>query len=156
MDSRMRANNYVDGNTARKMNTVPERIRREKRKQVVRRRQAERNVQRAMAFDLQYTVFLAVAMLITLVVCYIMLTLQAKITEQNSHIATLEQTLVVLNSENDAFNVRLNGSVDLTEIYKIATKELGMVYPENGQILQYDAANPDYVKQYKDVPVLDN
>ena len=42
--------------------------------------------------------------------------------------------------------------MDLTEVYDTATKDLGMVYPQNGQVISYEASNPDYVKQFKDVP----
>jgi hypothetical protein len=40
----------------------------------------------------------------------------------------------------------------LDDIYKVATRELGMVYSQNGQIIRYDKQEDDYVKQYSDVP----
>ena len=40
----------------------------------------------------------------------------------------------------------------LDDIYNVATNELGMVYAKKGQIIYYDSANEDYVKQYQDVP----
>ena len=81
-----------------------------------------------------------------------MLTLQADITEQRRQIATLESNLESLVDTNNETSKRLESSVDIREIYDTATKELGMVYPQNGQVVSYEASNPDYVKQFKDVP----
>ena len=38
------------------------------------------------------------------------------------------------------------------EIRRIAMEELGMVYPKRSQIVEYDAAESEYVKQYKNIP----
>ena len=58
-----------------------------------------------------------------------------------------------MKDTNNETSKRLEGSVDLTKIYEVATTELGMVYPKSGQVVSYEASNPDYVKQFKDVPV---
>ena len=82
-----------------------------------------------------------------------MLSLQADITEQRRQIAALESNLTELTDTNNETSKRLESSVDLTKVYDVATGELGMVYPKTGQVISYEASNPDYVKQYKDVPV---
>ena len=46
----------------------------------------------------------------------------------------------------------INTSIDLNEIYEIATKELGMVYAKKDQVLLYDKTESEYVRQYEDIP----
>lgn len=144
---------YIEGNTARKLNTVPQRVERpvEREERRVNER-ISRNSRRAKAFDLKYTMTLVVATVFLFVSCVNMLTIQADITKQRSEIAVLESNLTELTDTNNETSKRLESSVDLTEVYEAATTELGMVYPKNGQVVSYEASNPDYVKQFKDVP----
>ncbi len=145
---------YIEGNTARKLNTAPQRIERPERRQ---ERQistsARRNSKRARAFDLKYTVCLMVATVFLFGSCVNMLTIQADITEQRRQIASLESTLNELTDKNNETSKRLESSVDLPKIYEVAINELGMVYPKAGQVISYEASNPDYVLQFKDVPM---
>jgi cell division protein FtsL len=146
---------YIEGNTARKLNVAPQRVERpERRKQKEHKvnERVRRNANRAMAFDMKYTMALVVATVFLFVSCVCMLSLQADIAEQRRQIATLESNLNDLTDTNDETSKRLESSVDLTKVYDVATKELGMVYPKTGQVISYEASNPDYVKQYKDVP----
>ncbi len=145
---------YIEGNTARQLNTVPQRIERPKHQEERKvNERVNRNSKRARAFDLKYTVCLMVATTFLFVSCVNMLTIQADITEQRRQIATLESTLNELTDTNNETSKRLESSVDLPKIYEVATTELGMVYPKTGQVVSYEASNPDYVKQFKDVPV---
>lgn len=143
---------YIEGNAARKLNTAPKKADRpkEKKKQVDQR--ISQNAKRAKAFDLKYTVALVAATLFLFGACISMLTSQAELTEQRREIAALESNLNALKDSNDEMSKRLESSVDLTKVYDVAVKELGMVYPKNGQVVSYEASNPDYVKQFKDVP----
>ncbi len=145
---------YIEGNTARKLNTVPQRIERTERRQEreVNERIAQ-NSRRARAFDFKYTICLMVATVFLFVSCVNMLTIQADITEQRRQIAKLESTLNELTDSNNETSKRLESSIDLPKIYEVATTELGMVYPKTGQVVSYEASNPDYVRQFKDVPV---
>lgn len=146
---------YIEGNAARKLNTVPERIERPERQRKKERQVNERinkNRNRAKAFGLGYTMALTVATVFLFVSCINMLTIQADITEQRQQIAALESNLNELTDTNDETSKRLESSVDLPKIYEVAVNELGMVYPKTGQIVSYEASNPDYVKQFKDIP----
>ena len=42
-------------------------------------------------------------------------------------------------------------SVNLQKIYNIATKDLGMVFANNNQIITYDNNESAYVRQYNDI-----
>lgn len=148
---------YIEGNAARKLNTVPQREVRPNRQPAPEgerktNARVERNAQRAKAFDLRYTMALVVATVFLFGACVNMLSLQADITEQRRQIALLESNLNELKDTNNETSKRLDSSVDLTKVYDFATQELGMVYPGNDQVVSYKASNPDYVKQFKDVP----
>lgn len=144
---------YVEGNTARRLETAPQRIERpEQQREHHTNKRISRNSKRARAFDLRYTVALVTATVFLFASCINMLDIQAEITEQRRQIAILESNLNELTDANDETSKRLESSVDLTEIYDVAVNELGMVYPETGQVVSYEASNPDYVKQFKDVP----
>ena len=58
----------------------------------------------------------------------------------------------ISQAENDALETSINTSIDLNEIYEIATKELGMVYANKDQVLLYDKTESEYVRQYEDIP----
>lgn len=153
MEERNREYYYIEGNAARKIATVPVREERPERKQEHRvNEKIQRNARKAKAFDLQYTIALVIATVILFVSCISMLTLKANVTEQRRQISMLESNLNALTDSNNETSKRLESSVDLTKIYDVATNDLGMVYPGNGQVLSYEASNPDYVKQFKDVP----
>ena len=63
-----------------------------------------------------------------------------------------EEKLEKMRTENDALETSINTSIDLNEIYEIATKELGMVYAKKDQVLLYDKTESEYVRQYEDIP----
>lgn len=147
---------YIEGNAARKLNTVPQRIddrpNRQHREERQENARIAKNRNRARAFGLKYTLALTAATVFLFVSCINMLTIQADMTEQRRQIATLESNLNELTDTNDETSKRLESSVDLPKIYDVATNELGMVYPKTGQVISYQASNPDYVKQFMDIP----
>ncbi len=151
----MREQYYVDGNTVRKLNTAPKQVPQrvpsaQPQKKVSTR--TRRNQSRALSIQKGQALFLGIATALTLAACVYMLNLQATITSQNKNITALEEKLNLIVDNNEATASRLDGQVNLSEIYRIATEELGMVYAVKGQILLYEESNPDYVRQYKDVP----
>ncbi|MFQ9511096.1 MAG: hypothetical protein ACLRZ7_09340 [Lachnospiraceae bacterium] len=64
----------------------------------------------------------------------------------------LETEYNQLVSDNDALKAKIDASVDLNYIFKVATEELGMVYPSKDQVVNYDRVESEYVRQYEDVP----
>ncbi len=147
---------YVEGNTARQLQVVPSpEHRREHREAERKNRRKQRKLERVLAFDLKYTMILLVALGIMGYACGTMLSVQAQLQAQKQQMAELTATYENLQNDNDAKTARIGSNVDLNHIYKIATEELGMVYPHAGQVVTYDSANEQYVKQYQDVPDLD-
>ena len=71
--------------------------------------------------------------------------------EKAREIASLRKELSTMTMENDNLEISINSSIDYDYIYKVATEELGMVYPSCSQIVSYDSEDSEYVVQYKDV-----
>ncbi len=111
-----------------------------------------RNQERAMYMDLPYVILLTIASICTLYLCVNYLHVQSSITARMHNIESLETELEQMKAENDALETSINTSIDLNEIYEIATKELGMVYANKDQVLLYDKTESEYVRQYEDIP----
>ena len=151
---RYQYNNYsIDGNNARKLQVIPgynEPEVLEPRKLPV--REKRRKPKADIGIDLFSVFFLTLAIAVTLYTCINYLQVQSGLTEQNKEIAELEHSLLKLQNQNKDALSELNTSLDLAHIYKVATKELGMVYPKENQIITYKSNLSDYVRQYEEIP----
>lgn len=121
-------------------------------KNVKKHHRIRRNQERAMYMDLPYVIMLTLASICTLYLCVNYLHLQSAITARMHNIEAMEEKLEKIRTENDALETSINTSIDLNEIYEIATKELGMVYAKKDQVLLYDKTESEYVRQYEDIP----
>ena len=115
---------YIDGNTVRKIETVPEIYPEEQERltEAERKRRAELRKKRAIAkrtreraarMDLTYTVFLVISVVVTVAACVVYLNLQNEITRTNEQIASLEARLSAITNENLAMEERINSAIDL-------------------------------------------
>ena len=141
---------YIDGNTARKLQSIPVNRNRMQNDQI--RRQQVKRQHRVAPMNLGYIFFM---MLATLVVCVVLIgyvELQADITNRINHISKLESQLNDLKLANDEEYTKIMSSVDLEEIKIIAIEELGMKYAKDGQVITYSGEGNDYVRQYKEIP----
>ncbi len=146
---RGQASYYIEGNTVRKMD-VRRAIEQEPRKRLS--NETRKNRDRAYHMSFGYVVFLAAALFVAGYVLIGYIQLQADLTSQVETIASLESRLNSLRLSNDEELTRINSSVDLEEIKRIAIGELGMVYAEEGQIIHYTNEGSDYVRQVGDIP----
>ena len=144
---------YVDGNTVRTIETLPQEepaVRRKKRRQAkVHYSVLYKEKTRTHAL---YAAFLTCIMGLLVFGCVRYLQIQSRVTASMENINKLESTLNDLKAENDAEYNRVMSSVDLETVRKIATEELGMVYADENQVVLYDSKDTDYVRQYQDVP----
>lgn len=138
----------IDGNTVRKIQAIPQ------EEPEVRPvcRTTSRNRARTRAMSRGYVMFLAVVSAAALFMCVRYLQMKSAITTQTKEIATAESELSQLKADNDALYNSVISSVDLEKIKDKAMNELGMTYPQEDQIYQFDTAGNSYVRQYKDVP----
>ena len=149
MSTMRRQQRAIEGNTARKVQTLeyPSRERQPERRE---RRHAEKsNVQYV---NVLYMIFLAAASCMVLWSCVNYLQLQAETTSRVKHIASLETELEDLRKENNDNYTRIMTSVDLDHIRDVAINELGMVYAEPNQGILYDGGTDDYVRQNGSIP----
>jgi cell division protein FtsL len=147
---------YVHDNLARKAE------RKEKAERRLRRVNLQNEKRARLSEDaharMNYGIDFASAFVLTIaLVCIIgyalnYLTLSSQITELDKQVSTLSSTLDELTSENDEAYAAIDSSVDLGEVYRVAVSELGMVYPDENQVVTYDYVEEGYVRQYKDVP----
>lgn len=164
--NRRNRNNYIDGNTVRKLETAPRR--REKPKERIDRRTgpterqrqkqkqlnqkiAKRNREKAARLNLGYTLFLGVAVVVTFLTCIYYLNLNNMVTQKSNEITILKEELNTKTDANVAAAERISNAIDLETILNRA-KELGMDYPDSSQIIYfYSTENGDYVRQYQGI-----
>lgn len=139
---------YVTGTAARRLE--PER--RQETHNTGHTVTVRRNREKALQMDLPYVIVLTIAAVCALYLCVSYLQLQSSITARLNHIEALEEEIEKKKSDNDALETRINTSVDLDYVYKVATEELGMVYANKNQVRLYNKTESEYVRQYEDIP----
>lgn len=102
-----------------------------------------------------YVLFLGAALMAAGIILVYYIGLQSDITNSVKNIASLERQLNDLKVANEEDYSRINSSVDLEEIRRIAIQELGMQYAKEGQIISFASENSDYVKQMAEIPKKD-
>ena len=145
----IRNNIYVYGNTARERD-VREAIREKPKKKpsiAVRK-----NQEKAMRMNPAYVLFLTTALVVSSIILISYIRLQSEITNSINRIASLESELNALRLSNDEEYSRIESSVNLEEIKRIAIEELGMTYATEGQVVEYSSEGSDYVRQVADIP----
>lgn len=140
---------YTEGNTARKLD-VKRAITEQPRKKIS--NETRKNRDKACRMNLGYVLFLMAALFVAGYVLIGYIQVQADITTQMRQIAKLESQLYNLELANEEELTRINSSVNLEEIKRIAIGELGMVYAAEGQIVHYTNEGSDYVRQLSDIP----
>lgn len=140
---------YVQGNTARKLQVVPD-IQREPEKKLSLRTQ--KNRERIRHMNIGSVLSMAIAMVAAGLILTWYLTLQTDITNSIEHIAALESRLNELRLENDENYSRITNNVDLEEVKRVAIQELGMIYAKEGQIISFNGEGSDYIRQTGSIP----
>lgn len=102
--------------------------------------------------NLGYVLFLSLALGFAGFVLIGYIQLQSDITASVKKISRLESELNNLKLSNDEELSRIESSIDLEEIKRIAMEELGMTYAEEGQIIEYSSEGSDYVRQVTELP----
>ena len=142
---------YLDGNTVRKLNTVP--VRREEQYEVpTPRRQENRQTKTLSGINLASFFVLAVAIFATVFVCIDYVRVQSDINSLNKNITTKQEKLITLTRDNDAEAELVKKEYDLDYVYHMAVEKYGMVYPKNSKVITYKSSDDDYVRQYAEIP----
>lgn len=77
---------------------------------------------------------------------------QSSLSTYKDELYSLQTEYEALKEENDNKENSINSSIDADEIYRIATEQLGMTYPQKHQVVIYDKTESEYVVQYETVP----
>lgn len=136
--------NYIQGNTARKLNVVKE-LETARPKKLS--NSTRKNRDRALYMNLGYVMFLVVALVSAAFVLIGYIRIQSDITLCVKRIASLESELNSLRLSNEEEYNRVISAVDLEEIRQVAIGELGMRYANEEQIINVSGEGSDYVRQ---------
>ncbi len=160
---------YVTGSTARNLSAVPKRREEEYQESVTRRQQRpdrDRGEQRkkqkkarrvpavGRGIDFFSMAFLIIAMGITLFVCLDYLKMQSQLLQLDKQNVSLASQVSTLTDKNNAVLDAMTEAIDLDEIYRVAVGELGMVFPNNNQVITYEGNDTGYVRQFEDIPAI--
>ena len=140
---------YVYGNTVRKEVTVPQKPAKQP-KEISQR--VRKNRTKALHMSRGYVVFLAVAASVALFACVQYLQLQSEITERSKNITAMQLELQNAKEENTTRYNAIVNSMNLEVIRDKAMNELGMVYAEAGQVIEYQNPANHLVTQYANIP----
>lgn len=108
---------------------------------------ARRNRDRARYMNFRYVLFLSIAVFVTAVTLLGYVKSRSELTISIKNVASLERELSSLKLSNDEQLARINASVNLEEIKRIAVEELGMTYAKEGQVVLIASEGSDYVRQ---------
>ena len=113
----------------------------------------EPKVKIGQGIDLLSALLLMSAIIATLFVCVNYLKVQSDVVQLNKSISGLEKQIVSLEKENNALEAVLdNETYDLETVYQMAVGVLGMVYPNNNEVIYYNNESEGYYRQYQDIP----
>ena len=119
----------------------------------VQQQEVQPKVKAVQSIDLISTLFLMTAIIATLFVCVNYLKVQSDVVQLNKSISALEKQITNLDKENDALEAVLeNETYDLETVYQMAVGVLGMVYPNNNEVVFYNNESAGYFRQYQDIP----
>ena len=145
-------NLYVDGSTARRLEVAPQKQKGISTKKTVSTKHKQARREKALPMNRASVLILAIASIVTVVLCVQYVQLQTEITTTLKSINAKEVELANLKEHNNETDKRINSFIDLNHIYQVATEELGMRYATKEQIAYYQSSGSEYVRQYKDIP----
>lgn len=144
-------NIYISGNNAIQLEGTYSNYKteRNKRDKIIKQR-PNRAVQSS---NHMYTFILTSVIITTLVVTVVLLKTQFIVTDNAEKLIQLQQELVEIKKTNSQLESDIQKNVNMDEIYKIATEELGMVQASKDNVKYVEPKNSTYTVQYADVNV---
>ena len=136
---------YVYGSAARQLEAAPLR----RREEEIRRQQEQRRHQRPKKRVDRVAVFWTVVTFsVVMFVSLFYIRLQFQSTYLSKSVVNLQSEVVNMERENTVAEMELDNNVDLTEIYRKATKELGMCQSKDNQVFTYESKKSTQVRQH--------
>lgn len=135
---------YVYGNTVRKINPLEELERTPAKKP---HNEVRKNRDKARHMSAGYVMFLAAALCAAAFILVNYIQLQSELTTLTKTVADKESSLNAMRLSNDEEYNRIISGIDLEEIKRVAIGELGMTYAKEGQIVEYENEEGDYMRK---------
>lgn len=151
---------YVTGSAARQLQPaweMPEQTEREpqrvERERIQEQPQVRRKPKVGHGIDFISMLLLVTAIIATVFVCIEYLQVQSDIVQLNKSVTSIENKISAAEKENNALQTVINAAAsDLDYIYQVAVGTLGMVYPNNNEVVYYEQNEEGYFRQYQDIP----
>lgn len=137
----------VQGNVVRKVFVETPYHQEEQRPEKVHHRKQKKNT-----LSIPYCVFLAAVSAVALGVGAKYLQQQAMNVSNQKTITSMESQLTEMKKNNADNLNRIESSIDLDEIRRIAIEELGMKYATEDNVILYKNNSRNYVSQYEEIP----
>lgn len=158
MSDRQERYQYIYGNTVRKADvTAPvyEPTRRTEEVQKEKVRKTVKHNPKVLEFNGRFTAVLALSIMAVVLFCVTYLYGQSLLGNQMNQIARKQTSLAALRSENQSLEANLEKKIDYDSI-KVQAAELGMTTPTEQNTIYYEGTPSDYVRQYAEIPVIEN
>lgn len=140
---------YIYGSSARALETMPLRRREE---EIRRRQRPQRRVQPKPRIDKVAVLLTVLTFTAVMVIGITYLHLQFQSTYLSKNVVNLQSEVVELEKENATAVMNLENSLNLNEIYKTATKKLGMRAPKENQVYTYESNKSTQIRQHGSIP----
>ncbi|MBR2213744.1 MAG: hypothetical protein IJ889_04840 [Eubacterium sp.] len=143
-----RRNEYIMGNTARQLEPAVQ-----DRPQIRNNRVSERKKTRsAYSINAGTVLFITVVGILCGATIMAYLFLHSSISETRENIAKIKTDINTVQSQNDALKYSINTYQDSENVYKVATKKLGMHQAKGDQLSIYKSSDKGYTVQYGEIP----
>jgi cell division protein FtsL len=106
-----------------------------------------KNRDKARNMNFAYVCFLSAALITAAAILISYVQLQADLTNMLSDVAELKTQLHNLQMSNEEAYNRVENNIDLEQIKRVAIGQLGMTFPEEGQIVTYDNTGNDFFRR---------
>ncbi|MBO6065681.1 MAG: hypothetical protein J6P36_04595 [Lachnospiraceae bacterium] len=154
-NTRIQNQAYIDGNTVRKPAYRPETAP-DTGRETVREPKRELNrrplvgFRREMDFFTLGIICIAIAMIAFCGMRY--LRVKGQVTELDKALTKLNKEYKTIQGENNDLLYAIADDINLNEVYEIAVGKLGMVYPNENMVVEFECVGGGCVRQYADVP----
>lgn len=112
-------------------------------------------VKRENSFGFGAMLLLTMAAIVTGMVCISYLSAQSEIMTTKKEISALAVEIEDMKNNNNMAKEQIEDSVSLRKVYRIATRELGMVHPKKNQVITFNNVKSSVVRQYGEIPKQD-
>ena len=143
-----RRNDYIMGNTARQLEPAVQ-----DRPQIRNNRVSERKKMKSpYSISAGSVLFITIVGILCGATIMAYLFLHSSISETRNNIAKIKTDINTVQSQNDALKYSINTYQDSENVYKVATKKLGMRQAKGNQLSIYKSSDKGYTVQYGDIP----